>query len=154
MIPKMSKPMRRRRTLRLRISATIAALGLTAGGCGLSDGAGFGDENDGDCISSKRVPDEPVVCLEGRLVTMPVPSDAEYNEIIKTIEGFGPKSRIDTDTFAVAPLNVCESLLRGASPAEIAPDAAEWFGSKDDNLTATQAEKIVDLIKTQGWCVL
>lgn len=156
MIRILSKLMRDCRMPPLHAVATIAALCLTAGGCGLSDGAGFGDENDGDCDPPKSVQtvDEPVVCLDGHLETMPVPSDAQYNEIIRTIEGFGPKSRIDPDRFAVAPMNVCVSLLRGASPAEIAPDAAEWFGSGRDKLTAAQAERIVDLVKTQGWCVL
>lgn len=95
-----------------------------------------------------------MVCIDGRLETLPVPSDAQYNEIIKKVEGFGPKSRIDPDRFATAPMSVCVSLSRGASPAEIASDAAEWFGRGDDNLSSAQAGSIVDLIETQGWCVM
>lgn len=142
--------------LRWPTVGTVLTICMLGSGCGLVDGAGFGDEGDGVCTPPSEIQmlDDPVACLDGHFVTLPVPSDVQYNAIINKIESFGPSSRIDPDRFATAPISACVYLIHGKRPAEIAPSAAEWFGHGDVKLSLAQAETIVDLIETQGWCEL
>lgn len=158
MIRAFSKLRRWGRAAGLHVIVTIAAIGLTVGGCGLSDGTGFGDEPDcGPPPKGVQTIDEntKLPLCEGESPDPPsAPSVAESNEIISKIEGFGRKPGIEMDRFGWAMMSVCASLAGDASPAEIAPHAAKWFGRGDDNLSVAQSRSIVDLIETQGWCVM
>ncbi|MDQ3157103.1 MAG: hypothetical protein M3Q98_10325 [Actinomycetota bacterium] len=137
------------------VVATIAAIWLTAAGCvhfedATSDGANCSPPTGVQTIEkySKQV------CEGERPERLPVASMAQLNEIISRIQRLWPELGIDPDRFGQAVMSVCVSLLGDASRADIAPHAAEWFSGGKGSLSLAQSKSIVDLIETQGWCVM
>ncbi|MEO6471532.1 MAG: hypothetical protein ABIR57_06555 [Aeromicrobium sp.] len=148
MIQVFSKP------VRIAVVAAIAAICLTATGCGVVD-AGTSDAI--HCIPPKGVQTieeyTNQVCEE-RPEPLPAPSLVQQNEIISKLQRFGQKPGTMVDRSDGAIMSVCVSLLGGASAVEIAPHAAKWFSRGKDRLSVAQSRSIVDLIETQGWCLM
>lgn len=143
--------------MRLSVGVAIGLLCSATGGCGLLDGAGFGDEEDYPaCVPPKGVQTveeyAKQVCRDDNPPLFQDPTADQNNEILSMIDKFDLKWSFDLNRFGPATLSVCISLYGDATPAEIAPHAAEWFGRDDHKLSLEQSRSVVDLIQKQGWC--
>jgi hypothetical protein len=82
-----------------------------------------------------------------------IPTPAQMNELIATIESFGPGFGVSIDGFDRATMSVCASLLGKAAKSEIESSARKWFRNDGRNVSLKQSATIVDQIVAQGWCI-
>lgn len=128
---------------------------MALGGCGDVHVSSGGDADRGEINCSppsgvqtlKQFADQ--VC-DHKQPALPIPPAADINEILSMLGSVD--SQASADESVTGAMSVCVSLLGGASPAEIVPQAQRWFGDGDGKLSSSESSRIVGLIGSQGWC--